>query len=51
MLHPGAWTQGPAAKLQLPNSDCIMGSTRFDLTFCGLNTELRWYIAGVKVVC
>ena len=51
MLHPGAWTQGPAAKLRLPNSDCIMVSTRFALTFYRLNTGLRWYTAGVMDVC
>ena len=39
MLHPGAWTQGPAAKLRPPNRICIMLSATSDLQSVQESTE------------
>ena len=33
MLHPGVWTQGPAAKLRLPSRICIILSANSDLQY------------------
>ena len=39
MLHPGAWTQGPAAKLRPPNRICIMLSAPSDFQSVQESTE------------